>query len=121
MGDFNSGDSERDYRVPDGGVHHTGPVYAIAELSDNVCPWCIADGSAAERFAAFSDTAAFAHAVAERAGVDGLRPCALRLREPRDVAMARVRLAGNTRPLLAESTRRASRSDVWTRRRTSAL
>jgi uncharacterized protein CbrC (UPF0167 family) len=42
------------------GVHrgfiYTGPVYAVDELDDALCPWCIADGSAAARFdASFTD------------------------------------------------------------------
>ena len=32
------------------GYIYTGPVYAIEELEDAFCPWCIADGSAAEQF-----------------------------------------------------------------------
>ena len=34
------------------GYIYTGPVYADIELEDALCPWCIADGSAAARFAA---------------------------------------------------------------------
>jgi uncharacterized protein CbrC (UPF0167 family) len=34
------------------GYIYTGPVYAEEDLSDALCPWCIADGSAADRFAA---------------------------------------------------------------------
>jgi uncharacterized protein len=38
------------------GVIYTGPVYAEVELHDAVCPWCIADGSAAAKFnATFCD------------------------------------------------------------------
>ncbi len=38
------------------GLIYTGPVYAVEELVDCLCPWCIADGSAAARFdAAFTD------------------------------------------------------------------
>ncbi|MFC9670662.1 CbrC family protein [Streptomyces sp. NPDC056949] len=34
----------------------TGPVYAVEEIEDRLCPWCVADGSAAERFDAhFTD------------------------------------------------------------------
>lgn len=29
---------------------YTGPVYAAEDLTGHLCPWCIADGSAAERF-----------------------------------------------------------------------
>jgi uncharacterized protein CbrC (UPF0167 family) len=32
------------------GYIYTGPVYASEELENSLCPWCIADGSAAERF-----------------------------------------------------------------------
>jgi len=32
------------------GYIYTGPVYAEEELEDALCPWCIADGSAAARF-----------------------------------------------------------------------
>lgn len=36
------------------GFIYTGPVYSeIDELEDAVCPWCIADGSAAAKFDAF--------------------------------------------------------------------
>jgi uncharacterized protein CbrC (UPF0167 family) len=34
------------------GYIYTGPVYARDELDDSICPWCIADGSAAARFKA---------------------------------------------------------------------
>jgi uncharacterized protein len=38
------------------GLLYTGPVYAPADLSEALCPWCIADGAAAARFdASFSD------------------------------------------------------------------
>src|SRR5215472_16350388 len=38
------------------GFIYTRPVYAIDELRSEICPWCIADGSAAERFdAQFTD------------------------------------------------------------------
>jgi uncharacterized protein CbrC (UPF0167 family) len=37
---------------------YAGPVYAVEDLDEALCPWCIADGSAAERFAAeFTDAA----------------------------------------------------------------
>lgn len=32
------------------GYVYSGPVYAEEELRGRLCPWCIADGSAAERF-----------------------------------------------------------------------
>ncbi|MGA4837367.1 CbrC family protein [Streptomyces sp. G45] len=32
------------------GYVYQGPVYAADELGGRLCPWCIADGSAAERF-----------------------------------------------------------------------
>lgn len=35
---------------------YTGSVYCVEDLRDRLCPWCIADGSAAERFdAEFAD------------------------------------------------------------------
>jgi uncharacterized protein CbrC (UPF0167 family) len=38
------------------GYVYAGPVYAIEDLRDRLCPWCIADGSAAARFEAqFTD------------------------------------------------------------------
>lgn len=32
------------------GFVYTGPVYAVEELSNLLCPWCIADGSAAAKY-----------------------------------------------------------------------
>ncbi|MGW6095042.1 CbrC family protein [Streptomyces sp. NPDC055157] len=32
------------------GYMYTGPVYAVEDLTDRLCPWCIANGSVAERF-----------------------------------------------------------------------
>jgi len=41
---------------------YRGPVYAVAELDDALCPWCIADGTAAARFdAEFTDVGAGVH------------------------------------------------------------
>lgn len=38
------------------GFIYTGPVYAVDELVESLCPWCVADGSAAARFEAlFTD------------------------------------------------------------------
>src|SRR5688500_7767429 len=38
------------------GFIYTGPVYATDELENKICPWCIADGTAAEKFeAVFTD------------------------------------------------------------------
>lgn len=38
------------------GYIYAGPVYAVEELDNCLCPWCIADGSAAQRFdATFTD------------------------------------------------------------------
>ncbi|MFL5382629.1 MAG: CbrC family protein [Longimicrobiaceae bacterium] len=43
------------------GYIYTGPVHATEELDGSLCPWCIADGSAAERFdAEFTDPAGIA-------------------------------------------------------------
>jgi uncharacterized protein CbrC (UPF0167 family) len=40
------------------GYVYTGPVYAIAEYDRNICPWCIADGTAHEKLkASFQDEA----------------------------------------------------------------
>jgi len=40
------------------GYIYVGPVFSIDELSDCICPWCIADGSAHEKFdAEFTDAA----------------------------------------------------------------
>lgn len=43
------------------GYVYTGPTYAEADnLDDHICPWCIADGSAAKRFeAVFVDEEVF--------------------------------------------------------------
>ncbi len=38
------------------GYIYAGPVYSEEELEESLCPWCIADGSAHERFdACFTD------------------------------------------------------------------
>lgn len=38
------------------GYIYTGPVYAIDDLDESLCPWCIASGDAAEKFgASFAD------------------------------------------------------------------
>src|SRR3954469_21359716 len=40
------------------GLIYVGPVFAEDELNEALCPWCIADGSAHERFdAEFTDAA----------------------------------------------------------------
>ncbi len=42
------------------GFIYAGPTYCEAELDDALCPWCIADGSAHEKFdASFVDEACF--------------------------------------------------------------
>jgi uncharacterized protein len=42
------------------GYIYTGPVYAVEELVESFCPWCIADGTAAERFdAEFTDVGSY--------------------------------------------------------------
>lgn len=39
------------------GYIYTGPVYAVEDYDDCICPWCIADGSAHEKLDAdFTDT-----------------------------------------------------------------
>ena len=41
---------------PARGYIYTGPVYAIEEYFERICPWCIADGSAHNKLdASFSD------------------------------------------------------------------
>ncbi len=48
------------------GYIYTGPVYSEEELDDRLCPWCIADGSAHEKFdATFVDHTAFTEDVPE--------------------------------------------------------
>lgn len=38
------------------GYIYTGPVYAVGEYHESICPWCIADGSAHEKLdASFHD------------------------------------------------------------------
>ncbi len=38
------------------GLIYTGPFYAVEELVEVICPWCIADGTAAAKFdAEFTD------------------------------------------------------------------
>jgi uncharacterized protein CbrC (UPF0167 family) len=32
------------------GYVYAGPVYAVDELDDKICPWCIADGKAHKKF-----------------------------------------------------------------------
>jgi uncharacterized protein CbrC (UPF0167 family) len=40
------------------GYIYVGPVFSVEELSECICPWCIADGSAHEKFdAEFTDAA----------------------------------------------------------------
>ena len=40
------------------GFIYTGPVYAIEQYDEEICPWCIADGSAHEKLdASFTDEA----------------------------------------------------------------
>jgi uncharacterized protein len=40
------------------GFIYTGPVYAIVELGDSICPWCIAEGRAHAKFKVeFTDSA----------------------------------------------------------------
>jgi hypothetical protein len=42
------------------GFIYAGPTYCEAELEEALCPWCIADGSAHEKFdASFTDEARF--------------------------------------------------------------
>jgi uncharacterized protein CbrC (UPF0167 family) len=49
------------------GYVYTGPVYAEEDLDDAVCPWCIADGTAAQKFdATFVDSEALMGDVREK-------------------------------------------------------
>lgn len=53
------------------GYIYRGPVYASDDLSEALCPWCIADGSAATTFGAtFTDEMAFQLADVEPAVVE---------------------------------------------------
>src|SRR5215475_5025556 len=46
------------------GFIYAGPAYCEAELEEALCPWCIADGSAHEKFeASFTDEAQFPEAI----------------------------------------------------------
>jgi uncharacterized protein len=48
------------------GFAYVGPVYAEANLDGLLCPWCIADGTAHERFdATFVDSEAFGDGVGD--------------------------------------------------------
>ena len=48
------------------GFIYAGPVYSEEELDEALCPWCIADGSAHEKFeATFVDSEAFAETTPE--------------------------------------------------------
>lgn len=39
------------------GFLYVGPVYSVQELNESLCPWCIADGSAAAKLgASFADS-----------------------------------------------------------------
>ena len=47
------------------GFIYTGPTYCEDEIEDALCPWCIADGSAARKLdATFTDPACFPDAIA---------------------------------------------------------
>jgi uncharacterized protein CbrC (UPF0167 family) len=48
------------------GYIYTGPAYCEDELTEALCPWCIADGSAHETFdASFTDEAGFPDGIPE--------------------------------------------------------
>jgi uncharacterized protein CbrC (UPF0167 family) len=50
------------------GFIYAGPAYAEKDLDEGLCPWCIADGSAAAKFdATFVDAEAFADQAPEAA------------------------------------------------------
>jgi uncharacterized protein CbrC (UPF0167 family) len=45
---------------------YVGPVYSAEKLRGTICPWCIADGSAAQKFkASFSDLESLAGKVSD--------------------------------------------------------
>jgi len=53
------------------GFVYSGPVYAEDDFEDAICPWCIADGSAAESLGAtFMDSEAFPGDVPKRVIVE---------------------------------------------------
>ena len=53
------------------GYIYVGPVYSTQELDDSLCPWCIADGSAAARLgASFADSHPLVQAGLDHAIVD---------------------------------------------------
>ena len=64
------------------GYIYAGPVYSERELSDSLCPWCIADGSAHSRFGAeFTDAAGAKNISGIRTAIKhGLPPIILVLR-----------------------------------------
>ncbi len=50
------------------GYIYAGPVYTEADVEDAICPWCIADGSASEKFdATFFDDAELPDEIPEEA------------------------------------------------------
>ncbi len=53
------------------GFIYVGPVYAVEELNGQICPWCIADGSAASKWdASFADDHPLARAGMTRQVID---------------------------------------------------
>src|SRR5215831_19917718 len=53
------------------GYIYTASVYAEDDLDEQICPWCIADGSAAEKFdATFCDASPLASAGLKKEIVD---------------------------------------------------
>jgi uncharacterized protein CbrC (UPF0167 family) len=58
-GSIKASDTECECCAEQRGYIYVGPVYSVEELSECICPWCIADGSAHEKFdAEFTDSAA---------------------------------------------------------------
>lgn len=50
------------------GYIYTAAIYCEADVEDGICPWCIADGSAHEKFdASFTDPACFPDGIAQAA------------------------------------------------------
>ena len=55
------------------GFIYVGPVYAVEEVVDGLCPWCISDGTAASKFSAeFTDAAVGAPAGVPASVIDEL-------------------------------------------------
>jgi uncharacterized protein CbrC (UPF0167 family) len=57
-GSIKPSDTECECCAKQRGYIYVGPVFSVEELSECICPWCIADGSAHDKFdAEFTDAA----------------------------------------------------------------